>query len=276
MGSAHLKRPYTNFLSERKFLFFERLSNCNQLHLMKFSAFWVAIFLCTGAFAQSKKELTTEISRLKAEIDQLKKPKEADLTGTPKKVGYSLGVIVGDNIKLSGGDSLDIEAIQLGIRDAIKNQAKIKKEEAGPIVQEYMRAAGERKRAGMKKENTAFLEANKSKEGVVTTASGLQYKILKTGTGKLAKATDQVSVNYKGTTIDGVEFDSSEKHGGPSTFTVNKNIIAGWTEALQLMHEGDKWILYIPSELGWGEQGAGEQIPPFAVTIFEVELVKIL
>ena len=243
---------------------------------MKLSVFCLAIFLCTPAFSQSKKELTTEISKLKAELDQLKRPSEPDLTSTPKKVGYALGTLVGENIKVSGGDSLDLESIQLGIRDALKNQAKVKKEEAGPMVQEYMRTAAERKRSGLKKENADFLATNKTKEGIVTTASGLQYKIVKTGTGKLAKATDQVSVNYKGTTIDGAEFDNSEKHGGASTFTVNKNIIAGWTEALQLMHEGDKWVLYIPSELGWGEQGAGEQIPPFAVTIFEVELVKIL
>jgi FKBP-type peptidyl-prolyl cis-trans isomerase FklB len=124
-----------------------------------------------------------------------------------------------------------------------------------------------------KKEGEAFLAANKSKEGVVTLPSGLQYKILKAGTGDKPTADDSVVCNYKGTLINGTEFDASEKHGGPSTFPV-KGVIAGWTEALQLMPVGSKWQLFVPSSLAYGPNGPGD-IGPNATLIFEVELVSI-
>ena len=106
------------------------------------------------------------------------------------------------------------------------------------------------------------------------TASGLQYEVVSAGKGKTPKATDQVTVHYTGKLLDGTVFDSSTGRGSPATFGVNQ-VIAGWTEALQLMKEGDKWILYIPDHLGYGERGAGGQIPPFAALVFEVELIKV-
>lgn len=121
----------------------------------------------------------------------------------------------------------------------------------------------------------AFLEANKSKEGIKTTASGLQYKIITEGTGAIPKATDKVKVHYKGTLIDGTEFDSSYKRGTPLEFPLNA-VIKGWAEGLQLMKVGSKAELYIPSELGYGEQGAGSQIGPNSVLVFEVELLNIV
>jgi FKBP-type peptidyl-prolyl cis-trans isomerase FklB len=121
----------------------------------------------------------------------------------------------------------------------------------------------------------AFLAANGKKQGVVTTASGLQYQILKRGTGATPKATDEVSVHYHGTLIDGTVFDSSEQRGEPASFPV-KEVIPGWTEALQLMKVGDKFRLFIPSELAYGERGAGELIAPNTALIFEVELLEIL
>ena len=123
------------------------------------------------------------------------------------------------------------------------------------------------------KEGEAFLAANKTKEGVVTLPSGLQYKILKAGTGEKATLDDTVVCNYKGTLINGTEFDASEKHGGPATFPV-KGVIAGWTEALQLMPAGSKWQLFVPSNLAYGANGPGD-IGPNATLIFEVELVSI-
>ena len=121
-----------------------------------------------------------------------------------------------------------------------------------------------------------FLEENKQRPGVVTLPSGLQYEVIKEGnTGHYAKITDQVQCHYEGTLVDGTLFDSSIKRGQPATFGVNQ-VIPGWVEALQLMPEGAKWRLYIPSELGYGAQGAGQMIPPHSTLIFEVELLKIL
>jgi len=125
-----------------------------------------------------------------------------------------------------------------------------------------------------KKEGEAFLAENKKKEGVKTLPSGLQYKILTEGSGKTPKETDTVTTHYRGTLIDGTEFDSSFKRGQPASFTVN-GVIKGWTEALQLMKEGSKWQLFIPSDLAYGDRGAGGQIGPHATLIFEVELISI-
>ncbi|MCX5910402.1 MAG: FKBP-type peptidyl-prolyl cis-trans isomerase, partial [Deltaproteobacteria bacterium] len=125
-----------------------------------------------------------------------------------------------------------------------------------------------------KKEGETFLAQNKTKEGVKTLPSGLQYKVVKAGNGKKPKATDTVVTHYKGTLLDGTEFDSSFKRNQPATFKVN-GVIRGWTEALQLMEEGAKWILYVPAALAYGDRGAGQQIGPNATLIFEVELISI-
>ena len=125
-----------------------------------------------------------------------------------------------------------------------------------------------------KKESAEFLTANKTKEGIVTLPSGLQYKILTEGTGPKPAATDTVVCNYRGTLISGAEFDSSYKRGQPASFPVN-GVIKGWTEALQLMPVGSKWQLFVPSELGYGDRGAGADIGPGATLIFEVELLSI-
>ena len=124
-------------------------------------------------------------------------------------------------------------------------------------------------------EGKAFLEENKKRAGVVTLPSGLQYEIINEGTGKMAKATDQVKCHYEGTLIDGTLFDSSIKRGEPAVFGVNQ-VIPGWVEALQLMPEGSKWKLYIPSDLAYGARGAGEMIPPHSTLVFEVELLEVL
>ena len=134
-----------------------------------------------------------------------------------------------------------------------------------------------RKEAGAAsiKEGKEFLDANKKKEGVVTLPSGLQYKVIKAGTGAVPKATDTVKTHYRGTLISGTEFDSSYKRNEPAEFPVG-GVIKGWTEALQLMKTGSKWQLYIPSELAYGENGAGADIPPNAVLTFDIELLEIV
>lgn len=231
--------------------------------------------ITTGLFAQSKKELVAEVNKLKAEIEQLKKPKEADLTDKHKKAGYGIGVLMATNLKPQMGDSLNVESLLFGIRDVLENKTvKMTPDEAMGLVQPYMTAVMERKNEQMKKDNAAYLESNKTKEGVKTTASGLQYKVITTGKGKAPAATSSVTVHYTGKLVDGTVFDSSVERGEPATFTVNE-VIPGWTEALQLMHEGDKWELYIPYDLAYGERGAGSQIPPYATLVFEVELIKI-
>ncbi len=244
---------------------------------MRLSVLPIVLLLAGSAtaFAQSKKELKAQVIKLQAEIAELKKPKEADLGDQHKKISYGLGTLVAGNLKTQGGDSLDLDALTFGIKDVFQNKPlKMANEEAMSVVQEYMQKAMEKKSSKLKGEGQAFLAQNKNKEGVITTASGLQYQVLKAGTGKTPKATDNVSVHYTGKLLDGTVFDSSVQRNEPASFAVNQ-VIPGWTEALQLMKEGDKWILFIPSDLAYGERGAGGQIPPHATLIFEVELLKI-
>jgi FKBP-type peptidyl-prolyl cis-trans isomerase len=225
--------------------------------------------------AQSKKDLEAQIKKLQMEIEQLKKPKEVDLSSPDKKAGYGMGVLFANNIKGQGGDSLDVQAITAAIRDVFeKKPLKIDQQSCMPIVQQFMQQAAEKKSTLTKEQGKVFLESNKQKEGVMVTASGLQYKVLAKGAGKTPASTDKVTVHYTGKLIDGSVFDSSVQRGQPANFGVSQ-VISGWTEALQLMKEGDKWMLFIPYNLAYGERGSGGQIPPYATLIFEVELIKV-
>ena len=242
---------------------------------MKLFVFCFSMIIALPLFAQSKKELQAEVTKLKAEIEQLKKPKDIVLTDTVKKASYGLGVLVASNLKTQGGDSLDVEALTIAIRDVYQNKTlKIEQQEAMTIVQNYMQQAAAKKNAKLREGSQIFLKENKTKDGVISTASGLQYKVITAGKGKTPKATDNVTVHYIGKLVDGTVFDSSVERGEPVTFGVSE-VIPGWTEALQLMREGDKWQIFIPQELGYGERGAGGQIPPYAALVFEVELIKV-
>ena len=194
---------------------------------------------------------------------------------TPKdKLSYIIGVQIGNDLK---SQSIDVDPVLVskGLQDSIAgNKLLIGDQEAKDIIAAYQKEragkmAEEKKKLGEKnkQEGTAFLAANKKKEGVKTLPSGLQYKVIKEGTGKTPKATDTVVTQYKGTLINGTEFDSSYRRNEPATFPVN-GVIRGWTEALQLMKEGSKWELVVPPELAYGEQGAGP-IGPNATLIFE-------
>ena len=241
-----------------------------------------ALLLSTSLWAQSKKEVIAENANLKAEIaklqsenTELKKPKEVKIETEHQRARYALGVLMASNIVSQGGDSLDAEVISQAFKDYYaKKELKIAEQECMPVAQQYMQMASMRKMEEMKSANTKFLDENKTKEGVKVTASGLQYKVIKSGTGKSPSATDNVTVHYTGKTIDGTIFDSSVERGQPATFGLSQ-VIRGWTEGLQLMKEGDKVIFFVPQELGYGERGAGGQIPPYATLIFEVELIKV-
>jgi FKBP-type peptidyl-prolyl cis-trans isomerase len=236
--------------------------------------FCLALLIDATLLAQSKKELQAEINSLKTEIEQLKKPKEIVLNNEHEKASYGLGILMAGNLRRQGGDSVLAEYLISGISDVYHNKTtKLSEQEASMIVQQYMQLAMERKTKRLRESGQVFLEANKSKEGVKITPSGLQYKVITSGTGKKPSASDRVTVHYTGKLVDGTEFDSSVRRGSPATFGLNE-VIRGWTEGLQLMSEGDKWMLYIPYELGYGERGSG-QIPPFATLIFEVEMIKV-
>jgi len=197
------------------------------------------------------------------------------------KVGYALGMSVGTALKRQGVE-LDEPTFDRGFRDAFLGPTTLMTEDQLKTIltafqaemrqkqQERARVAAEKN----KQEGAAFLEGNKSKEGVVVLPSGLQYKILTAGTGPKPTSTDTVICNYRGTLIDGTEFDSSYKRGQPTTFPVT-GVIKGWTEALELMPVGSKWQLWVPPDLAYGERGAGSAIGPNSTLIFEVELVSI-
>jgi FKBP-type peptidyl-prolyl cis-trans isomerase len=198
-----------------------------------------------------------------------------------EKFSYSLGMKMGENMRKQSV-SVDPAILARGLKDALSGSKTLLTDDEAQAaimaVQNDMRKKQEEKMqeegAVNKKEGDAFLAANKSKEGVVTLPSGLQYKILKEGTGPKPTANDTVVCNYKGTLIDGKEFDSSYKRGQPATFPVG-GVIKGWTEALQLMPVGSKWELFIPPDLAYGERGAGADIGPDSTLIFEVELMSI-
>jgi FKBP-type peptidyl-prolyl cis-trans isomerase FklB len=191
-------------------------------------------------------------------------------------LSYSLGLLIGHNLRVQGVEKIQHEVYTMGLQDGFSGKPdNISFEAANIFVQKYF----ENKMAKASEENLnkgiEFLNENKNKEGVVTLSSGLQYKVLRAGEGKSPKATDRVKVHYKGTLLDGTVFDSSYERGEPSVFGV-KQVIKGWTEALMLMSPGSKWMLYVPPDLAYGSNSAGEQIGPNSTLIFEVELIEVL
>ena len=190
-------------------------------------------------------------------------------------VSYCIGVNIGENLKNQFSD-IDIKDFMNGINDVLdkKGEPKISNAEAQKILQEYFTKQQEMKTKMAKEEGANFLAENAKKEGVISLESGLQYEILKQGSGAKPNINDNVTTHYHGTLIDGTIFDSSVDRGQPATFPVS-GVIKGWTEALQLMSVGSKWRLYVPYDLAYGERGAGANIGPFTTLIFEVELISI-
>jgi FKBP-type peptidyl-prolyl cis-trans isomerase FklB len=209
----------------------------------------------------------------------------APLTTQTQKFSYALGMNIAKNLGnqlKQGSVEVDWNLVAQGLKESTSGgKTRLTEDEAKAVLTEVQSEAQKRMQqkaqeaaAKSKAEGEAFLAANKTKDGVVTLPSGLQYKILTAGTGPKPTVSDSVVCNYTGTLIDGKEFDSSAKHGKPATFPVT-GVIKGWTEALQLMPVGSKWQLFIPSGLAYGERGAGADIGPNATLIFELELLSI-
>ena len=199
------------------------------------------------------------------------------------KLSYALGLGIGQQLAQMGAKNISAEDFAQAIKDVLEGkELQVSHREAQVIVQDYfqqqekkMQAAREEQGKLQKEAGEKFLAENKNKEGIITLPSGLQYQVLKEGNGKKPTAKDTVMCHYEGTLIDGTIFDSSYQRGEPATFPLQQ-VIAGWTEGLQLMQEGAKYRFFIPYRLGYGAGGAGASIPPFAALVFDVELIQIV
>ena len=218
----------------------------------------------------------TVFGLLFAVVTALSQEKPSQLKDTKDKASYSIGLNIGTNLKRQNVE-LNTDALMTGLKDGISGQKPLLNEqevrEAMLALQKDMQQKQEAAAQKNAKDGVKFLADNKAKAGVKATASGLQYKVEKDGKGAQPKADDTVTVNYRGTLIDGTEFDSSYKRGQPATFPVN-GVIKGWTEALQLMKAGSKYQLFIPADLAYGPAGR-PTIPPNSTLIFEVELLDV-
>jgi FKBP-type peptidyl-prolyl cis-trans isomerase FklB len=235
-------------------------------------ATFTLVFLASGAFAQEKAKgkSSKKHDKEKATVT------EVSLMNATDSLSYSFGLLIGNNMQVQGVKEVNGDLFLSGFNSGYANDTSVMDIAiANKFVQDYFNKQISDESAMNLEKSNAFLAENKAKEGVVVTASGLQYKILTPGTGEFPQASDQVKVHYTGMFIDGKVFDSSVERGEPITFGVDQ-VIPGWTEALQLMQPGAKWMLYIPPELAYGENGAGGVIGPNEALIFEVELLEII
>lgn len=223
--------------------------------MKKISIILFVSFFALGLNAQKVKNV-----KLKTHIDSL---------------SYAFGISIADNLKTQKTENINPQAIGRAFQDFYKNESKINKDDANKMIQNHFENMEAKKHQATVDEGKKFLAENSKKEGVVRLPSGLQYKVIKEGTGNIPIDSDKVRVNYEGTLIDGTKFDSSYDRGQPAEFGVTQ-VIKGWTEALQLMKEGSTWMLYIPSNLAYGSRSAGKYIKPFSTLIFKVELLSIV
>ena len=266
-------RILTQNSKEAKDYFFAFTNPIIKFHNMKFNKLIIAsIFISISLVSFAKKK-----KKGKKEEEQT-----VPITIVTKEdtLSYAIGYNMGKSLKQSSLDTLiDLKLLEKGMKQALDTAEPIMNEEkTRAFLQAYFQKMQEEQSkaqfSAQIEEGEKFLVENKSKEGVVETASGLQYQIITEGSGAKPTAQDQVTVHYTGTLLDGTVFDSSVERGEPATFPV-KGVISGWTEALQLMSTGSKWKLFIPSELAYGARGAGQSIPPYSTLIFEVELLSI-
>jgi len=263
--------------------FSQSMSQCIMRKFLSFALYPLAAGMLLGHAVSQQTPAGATQSASPAAAQQAPALKTREIPELPtqkERFSYALGMNIGSNLRRQSVP-VDPDILLRGLKDTLAgSQTLLTEEEERTVImevqadirkqmQEKLKAEGETN----KKDGEAFLAANKAKEGVVTLPSGLQYKILQAGTGPKPTATDSVTVNYRGTLINGTEFDSSYKRGQPATFPVN-GVIKGWTEALQLMPVGSKWQLFIPSDLAYGERGPAE-IGPNSTLTFEVELLKI-
>ena len=192
------------------------------------------------------------------------------------KISYALGLGIGQQLKSMNIENFDIKEFSRSIEDVMAGRdTDMTAREAQVMLSEYFQKKEKEQAEENIAKGKAYLEENGKREGVITTKSGLQYEVLTEGTGKSPKATDKVRCHYEGRLTDGTVFDSSYQRGEPADFGLNQ-VIAGWTEGVQLMKEGAKYRFHIPYLLGYGERGAGASIPPYATLVFDVELIKVL
>ena len=192
------------------------------------------------------------------------------------KISYALGLSIGNNFQNSGINNLQVEDFVKGLKDVLGGaEPEISYDEAKQVINDYFMNLQKERLELNKKAGEEFLNINKGKAGVVTLPSGLQYQVLKQGEGAKPAASDKVKCHYHGTLINGTVFDSSVQRGEPAVFGVSQ-VIPGWVEALQLMPVGAKWRLFIPSDLAYGEHGAGDAIEPNSALVFDVELLDIV
>ena len=223
--------------------------------------------LVSASYAQTKKPFSKPMT--------VKTPVKATLSSTDS-LSYAMGVQTAEYYKTQGADKINTAMVKKAYDDVFTNKTLlISPEQCNMTVQKKLQEFMSQKLNVEKEAGAKFLEENKKKPGVITLPSGLQYEIITKGTGPVPKATDTVKANYMGSLIDGKEFDNSYKRGEPITIPVT-GVIRGWIEALQLMPVGSKWKLYIPSDLGYGDRGAGGAIPGGATLIFEIELLDIV
>ncbi|GAB4021089.1 FKBP-type peptidyl-prolyl cis-trans isomerase [Spirosoma sp. KCTC 42546] len=242
-----------------------------------------AVFVAGSATAQVKKPAVKKSVSAKPATTAKPATSGTKIVSTQDSVSYSIGVFMAQNLKQQGISDLNNALLMRGLEDALSGQStQLTQAQCGQVMNNFMQkqmasrnAEGMKASAENKKIGSAFLAENKTKAGVVTTASGLQYSIEKEGTGAKPTATDRVKVHYTGRLIDGKVFDSSVERGQPAEFGVTE-VIKGWTEALQLMPVGSKWKLYIPSDLAYGDRAAGADIKPGSTLVFDVELLDIV
>lgn len=240
--------------------------------------FFLAVSLSLAAIAAVNAQAKPKKPAIKPATTQAVKYKPVNsLKSLADSFSYALGMNVANNLKAQGVTNISALAMQKGLDDVFKKRALLLDEQqANMCIQQTLQANMSKKNEGVRSKGTAFLEANKKRAGVTTLPGGLQYEVIQKGEGSSATPgpLDTVVVHYRGTLIDGTPFDNSYDRGQPLSITVG-GVIRGWTEALQLMHIGDKWKVYIPSELGYGDRGAGADIPGGSTLIFEMELLGI-
>jgi FKBP-type peptidyl-prolyl cis-trans isomerase len=230
---------------------------------MKLKALVLLALLSTLIACEQKEEMQTETATA-----------TTGLTTDADRFSYGLGMVIGERV-LKQYESVDYDLLIEGMKAQHQSQATlITMEDAGAVLATHAEQQFEAQTEANKMKGTTFLAENAKKEGVKITESGLQYSVITQGDGAKPAATDQVTVHYRGTLIDGTEFDSSYSRGEPASFGLNQ-VIPGWTEGVQLMNLGSKYLFVVPSELGYGERGAGGAIGPFETLIFEVELIEI-
>ncbi|WP_316804797.1 FKBP-type peptidyl-prolyl cis-trans isomerase [Pedobacter nototheniae] len=237
---------------------------------------FLTIFISGAAvasFAQTKTAAKKPVA--KKAITTTKSTTVTTMKSPLDSVSYAFGTSIGAGLKTTGLTTLNYEVLLKGLKDAFTGgKVLLDQQQAQLAINGALANANKGKFAGNITEGKNFLEQNKKRSGVQTTASGLQYEVLTAGTGIKPKATDSVLVHYKGTLLSGKQFDSSYDRGEPITFTLNQ-VIKGWTEGVQLMPAGSKYKFFIPYNLAYGERGYGQDIPPYSTLVFEVELLKV-